>query len=70
MTIKFAKWQGMAGMFCIAFDTWKKKPWRYLTIQFIIRKKDSRIWGREDIWYDGPHCSFGLGPLLLIAWSW
>jgi len=63
MKISFKRWSGMAGRYCVAFDN----VHGWLVIQFFI-EKDGWLWGYENIWYDGPHYSFGLGPILLISW--
>ncbi len=33
----------------------------------ILVHKDIRLWGYEEIWYDGPLYAFGAGPLFLLA---
>jgi len=68
MKIRFPKWNGMCGLFCVEFYGFKK-DWRSLTIQLIIPKYKKWLWGYETVWYDGPHYSFGLGPLFLITWE-
>ena len=36
----------------------------------IFPYKNQRQWGYLKEWYDGPLYSFGLGPLLLLCWSY
>lgn len=42
---------------------------RYYDFHFFICK-ESRCWGYGEEWYDGPLCSFGLGPFMLICWMY
>lgn len=39
-------------------------------IHFFPEKNEYiKRWGLEEIWYDGPHYSFGIGPLAVIVWE-
>ena len=64
MSIKFPRWSGMSGLVCVEVD----KDNHYLTLQLFIRPK-KWLFGRDEVWYDGLHRSFGLGPFALISWS-
>jgi hypothetical protein len=32
----------------------------------VFPKKEYRVWGKEELWYDGPYVQFGIGPLFLL----
>lgn len=44
-------------------------PNRYFYYFFVsLNAKEDRFWGRDDIWYDGPHASFGFW-YFMFSWS-
>lgn len=67
MTFELEVGEKTSGLIVLS-ATRKKKKWQYLMFHFFPLKDIQ--WGYKEDWYDGPHHSFGLGPLLLICWSW
>jgi hypothetical protein len=57
MSIEFGR--KYAGLICIGCGN--------MTIHLIVRRSHWQL-GYAETWYDGPFRSFGLGPLMLVAW--
>ena len=47
-----------AGLATIWFN---KSKWNFAL--HVLPKKDHRVWGKVDYWWDGPIVAYGLGPL-------
>lgn len=41
--------------------------WGWKTVSITLQLEFK--WGRDDMWYDGPHNSFWVGPVC-IYWNW
>lgn len=71
-------WYTALGLITLSITWQKQREGEYIRYPFLrsfsfhlFPRKDSvKRWGHDAIWFNGYLHTFGIGPFLMIAWTW